>query len=245
MIQSPSGEIAIDSSLCVCSSNSDSGSFTILFTGYLNILSFNSKKEVSEQECIRSKCFFVKEGIQTVEFPRTVEVKDHTLMIREAEPSDAEKMIEYVNTIASESNNISLGPGDFTITPEREKEIVQSYKNKDNMVFLVGYIGDELVALCDFSSSSRPRMKHTGELGISVLKKYWRYGIGRAMLGTLIDWAKSTGIIRKMNLRVTTYNVGGIALYEQMGFKKDGIITRDMKIEGKFVDTIHMGLEID
>ncbi len=180
-----------------------------------------------------------------MKFTREVPVKGYTLLIREAQPADAEKMVEYVNIVAGESDNIGFGPGEITLTVEQEREIVSRYAEADNMIFLVGYIGDELVSLANFSSSQRPRMRHTGEFGMSVKKKYWRHGIGQAMLQALIDWAKGTGIIRKMNLRVTTYNTAGIALYEKMGFKKVGIITRDMMINGKFVDTILMGLEID
>lgn len=180
-----------------------------------------------------------------MEFPRKVPVKDYVLLIREAKPEDAEKMIEYVHIVSGESKNIGFGPGEFNITPEQEREIVTRYLETDNMIFLLGFIGEELVAMANFSSSQRPRLRHTGELGMSVKKKYWRHGIGQAMLQALIDWAKGTGIIRKMNLRVTTYNTAGIALYEKMGFKRVGVITRDMMIDGEFVDTILMGLEID
>ncbi|RMG37308.1 MAG: N-acetyltransferase [Methanobacteriota archaeon] len=178
-------------------------------------------------------------------FQRMVPVKNHTLQIREAIPDDAEKMIEYIEIVSGESKNTGFGPGEFNVTPEQEREIVSRYLQADNMVFLLGFIDDELVAMANFASSQRPRFRHTGELGMSVKKKYWRHGIGQAMLQALIDWAKDTGIIRKMNLRVTTYNTAGIGLYEKMGFKRVGIITRDMMIDGEFVDTILMGLEID
>ncbi len=178
-------------------------------------------------------------------FRREVQVKNHTLLIREAEPSDALNMIDYINIVAGESNNIGFGPGEFDVPVEKEEKILEHYASLDNSIFLVGYIGDELVSVSNFSSSTRPRMRHTGEIGMSVLKKYWRHGIGEAMMRALIDWAIDTGIIRKMNLAVATYNSAGIALYKKTGFRIEGTVTREMMIDGEFVDTHHMGLEID
>ncbi len=178
-------------------------------------------------------------------FRREVQVKNHTLLIREAEPNDAQSMIDYINIVAGESNNIGFGPGEFDVPVEKEEKILEHYAALENSIFLVGYIGDELVSVANFSSSTRPRMRHTGELGMSVLKKYWRHGIGEAMMRSLIGWAKDTGIIRKMNLAVATYNSAGIALYKKTGFRIEGTVTREMMIDGEFVDTHHMGLEID
>ncbi len=154
-------------------------------------------------------------------------------------------MIDYMQIISTESNNIGFGMGEFQMTLEQEREVIRKYSESDNSVFLVGYIDEELVSLGNLSSSARPRMRHSADLGMSVLKKYWRKGIGQAMMHALIDWAKGSGILRKINLEVTTYNTGGIALYKKMGFVTQGTISRRMLIDGEFVTTYHMGLELD
>ena len=154
-------------------------------------------------------------------------------------------MVEYVDAVASESDYLAYGPGDLDLTVEREREIVENYAKSENMIFLVGYIGDELVSIANFASSKRSRLRHRGELGMSVRKKYWRHGIGQAMLQALIDWAKGTGIIRKIDLEVISSNVPAIRLYEKLGFVKEGTIRRALFINGQFVDTHIMGLLID
>ena len=43
-------------------------------------------------------------------------------------------------------------------------------------------------------------------------------------MDTLIDWARSTGSIRKIALRVRTDNARGIALYREKGFEVEGTL---------------------
>jgi len=83
------------------------------------------------------------------------------------------------------------------------------------------------------------------DLGITVKKLYWRRGIGREMMKYLTDWAKQTGIIRKINLSVRNDNVGAINLYKQFGFIEEGTSSWQLLINGKFYDTVIMGLKIE
>ena len=46
------------------------------------------------------------------------------LIIREAEKKDAASIIDYVNTIAGESENITFGPGEFKMTVEEEEKFI-------------------------------------------------------------------------------------------------------------------------
>ncbi|MFH1927275.1 MAG: GNAT family protein [Chloroflexota bacterium] len=66
--------------------------------------------------------------------------------------------------------------------------------------------------------------------------------MGSLMLDTLIDWAKDTGIIKKINLRVRTDNQRAIQLYEGKGFVREGTIRMEMFLDGKYYDHHWMGL---
>ena len=61
----------------------------------------------------------------------------------------------------------------------------------------------------------------------------------------MIDWAKESGIIRKLNLKVLVTNDAAIKLYKKFGFEVEGLIKRDFYIKNKFQDTLIMGLIID
>ncbi len=167
------------------------------------------------------------------------------MTIRRATRSDASKMVQYVSVIGGESDNLTFGLNEFEITPEREELIIESMNSKDNSIMIIGEIDGQIVSMLSMSCGIRPRTRHVGEFGISVRRPYWSLGIGNAMITYLIDWAKNTNIVRKVNLKARSDNANAIALYKKHGFKEEGVSTRDLYINGGFYDCMIMGLEID
>ena len=64
------------------------------------------------------------------------------------------------------------------------------------------------------------------------------------MLDTLIDWARDTEIVKKINLRVRTDNQRAIALYERKGFIREGTIRKEVFLDSHYLDHHWMGLEL-
>ncbi|QEK13126.1 GNAT family N-acetyltransferase [Crassaminicella thermophila] len=167
------------------------------------------------------------------------------LIIRKATSEDAEKTANYKTVIAGESDFLTFGENEIAITTEKERESIESINCKDNSIMIIALLDDEIVGLIVFRGGDRVRVRHVGEIGVTVRKSHWGLGIGSFLFEFLIEWAKQTGIIRKMNLRVRTDNENAIKLYEKYGFKKEGILKRDFYINGIFYDSISMGLLID
>ncbi|MHA1744506.1 MAG: GNAT family N-acetyltransferase [Promethearchaeota archaeon] len=167
------------------------------------------------------------------------------LIIRPAVPEDGADIIDCLNVIAGESDNITFGPGDFGKSIEQEEAYLRSMQDLKNDILVVGVVEGEIICVANVSGGNRPRTEHNASLGITVAKKLWRQGIGTAVLAYLIDWAKKSHIIRKINLSVRTDNAGAITLYKSFGFKKGGLMTREMLIDGVFIDTLEMGKNID
>jgi len=167
------------------------------------------------------------------------------LIIKKAKLEDAKDIIDYVCQTVKESDFFTFGEGEFDVTVEREEMIISKLNESDNGIFIVAVIDNKIVGILNFSGGSKPRIKHTGEFGLSVSKDYWRLGIGRELITYLIDWAKQTNIIKKINLRVREDNERGIKLYTKLGFKKEGIISRDFYVKEKYYNSVCMGLELD
>ncbi|MBI9012206.1 MAG: GNAT family N-acetyltransferase [Clostridiales bacterium] len=167
------------------------------------------------------------------------------LTIRPIEVSDAENMITYLNQIAGESENLTFGLGEFAITLEKEISYLESLQGNGNQMMVVATVDDEIVGNISYNGGHRLRTRHVGEFGISVRKDYWGKGIGKALLQNLIDWAKASPYCEKINLRVRDDNIRAIGLYRKLGFQVEGLIKRDMKINGEFVDCLFMGLKIE
>lgn len=112
-------------------------------------------------------------------------------------------------------------------------------------LYLLAEVADEIVGVLTFSGGKRARVQHQGEVGISVLRTYWNLKIGSHLLAYLIEWARQTDIIRKINLRVRVDNLAAIHLYEKHGFVREGHIIRDFFLHGQFIDAYIMGKQLD
>ena len=166
------------------------------------------------------------------------------LLIREAAPEDARAILDYIECISTESDFLTFGPGEFELTEAEENDFLRKCRQADNELYLVGLINNVVACTLHFSAGHRPRIRHTGELGLSVRMQYWNLGIGSLMLDTLIAWAQLTGFIRKLNLRVRTDNERAIALYRRKGFVTEGTIRKEIFSNGTFFDHYWMGLEL-
>ncbi len=167
------------------------------------------------------------------------------ITLREATPADAEKLLIYIDQVAGESENITFGRGEFGVPLEQERKILEDALNSATTLFLLAETAGEIVGTITFIPGKRPRLAHTGEFGMSVLKKYWGQGVGSHLLARLVGWARDTKAIRKVNLKVRVDNLPAIHLYEKFGFVHEGHETRMFMIDGHFYDVFLMGLEID
>jgi RimJ/RimL family protein N-acetyltransferase len=167
-----------------------------------------------------------------------------TLVIREAEPTDAQAVLDHVHAISAESDYLSFGPGEFEIPIDQEVEILQRFHETANQLYLIGLLDDQIVSTLSFSGGHRRRTQHTGEFGVSVRQDYWGLGIGSRMLDALLAWARGTKIVSKINLRVRTDHPRAIGLYQRKGFTLEGTIRKAICIDGTYYDHHLMGLEL-
>ncbi|WP_195947622.1 GNAT family N-acetyltransferase [Paraclostridium bifermentans] len=168
-----------------------------------------------------------------------------TAILRSPIKEDAQAMIDYLNIIGGESDFITFGKNEFSMSVEAEQDYIERVNNMNNSKNVLIIIEDEIVGIASITSVQKERMKHNGTLGISLRKKYWGIGLGSEIMAYLIDWAKSNKITKKINLLVREDNIRGVKLYEKFGFEKEGLLKKDMYVNGVYYNTIAMGLYID
>ena len=167
-----------------------------------------------------------------------------TLIIRDAEPADAAAALDYVDGVSTESDFLTMAPGEFELTEAQERAILERYLNTENHVFMLAEVDGKIVGMCNFAGGRRQRLQHTGSFGMSVRKAYWGQGIGRVMLDVLIDWAKRSPIVEKVNLQVRADNQRAISLYEQAGFEVEGTERDGLRVNGVSYDLRLMGISV-
>lgn len=166
-------------------------------------------------------------------------------LIRSVKEKDAAAILEYLEKISGESENITFGPGEFDMTLEKERAFLKSIIDSENAVMYIAEIDGEIAGQLHYKGGAKNRTRHDGDFGISVQKKYWNNGIGKALINEMIKWANTSKYCEKINLLVRDDNHKAIALYRKSGFKVEGLKKRDLKINGEFVDALYMGLEIN
>lgn len=164
--------------------------------------------------------------------------------IRKVQVEDAQALIDYINLVAGESDNLTFGDGEFGMTLESEISFLKTYETNDNGAMFLALLDGEIISCMSYGGGKRIRTRHAGEFGISVKKKYWNRGIAHHMLKVLIGWAEASPYCEKMNLRVREDNTKAIQLYEKFGFVKEGLLLKEMKIDGKYINCYFMGRDI-
>ncbi|AFM00521.1 acetyltransferase, ribosomal protein N-acetylase [Desulfitobacterium dehalogenans ATCC 51507] len=181
-----------------------------------------------------------------VEHVKSIQLKNGQLiLIREAVKEDAQELVNYLHKIGGESDFLTFGSGELSISANDEESIIEESRNAKNKIMLLALVDNKVIGCLSFVNGARARTQHTGEFGLSVLKDYWGQGIGSAMLKELIRWAKDSNTIKKLNLRVRSDHAKAIELYKRFGFVQEGMITRELMISEKFYDFCCMGLCID
>ena len=165
--------------------------------------------------------------------------------VREAVPDDAVVLLRYLNGLTTETDFLSMAKDDFDWTEEKERPFIESHQRADNKLLIVGEVDGQIVGLLGFTGDDRTRLRHAGEFGIIVSKTHWQLGLGTALIRHLIDWARASGVVRKIGMRVRCDNERALRLYDRFGFVREGTITRQFAVAGRFHDAYLMGLEID
>lgn len=164
------------------------------------------------------------------------------LTIRVGVPEDAAAMLEYLECVSGESDFLTFGPGEFEMSEAQEAAHLATVHKAPDHLHIVAIDDGVIVACLTFGTGRRQRVRHHGELAISVRRSHWGRRIGALLMDTLIDWARTTGSVRKIALRVRTDNARGIALYRDKGFVVEGALRSEICIDGKYFDLYYMGL---
>lgn len=167
------------------------------------------------------------------------------LIIRSLCAEDAEQAILVCRKAAGETLNMMRYADEWTITEEQERESIRKAEIGPKSLMLGAFIGGRMAGMGSFMPAHPgDRARHRANVGIVVLRAYWRQGIGSAMMQALIDAARTTGI-EQLELDVVADNKPAIALYQKQGFVEYGRHPRMIKYrDGRYADMLLMMLEL-
>lgn len=88
----------------------------------------------------------------------------------------------------------------------------------------------------DFKNRSAECILDIGE------KEFWGKGYGSESLRLLLDYAFLELNLHRVSLRVFAFNDKAVALYEKIGFKREGVSRQAVFRKGQWHDILHMGI---
>lgn len=159
------------------------------------------------------------------------------VVLRNAETSDADDLIEYLKTSAGETRYLIREPDEVRLTHEQEESFIRNKIEAERDLMLIATIDGKHIGNCTLMSmGSFKRYSHRCNIAIALYQQYCGSGIGKIMLQTVLDVAKSIGY-EQAELEVISDNKRAIALYRKLGFEKYGSFPRNMKYsDGQYAD---------
>ena len=163
------------------------------------------------------------------------------IRIREARPDDAEQVIALVRSLAEEPDrNIITGPGEFSLTVDEERRFLAECAAQDHSVFLVAEVDGRIVGALDCQGGQRKAVRHAVTLGMSVHRDWRDQGIGSRLMAEGIEWARRSGVVKRIELSVFARNQRAIHLYEKFGFQVEGRRRKSIYQDGEYLDDLIM-----
>ena len=99
----------------------------------------------------------------------------------------------------------------------------------------------EVVGWCDVVRLDQESFRHGWRLGMGVLPAVRGRGVGRRLAEAAIAAARAKGAER-IELEVFASNTRAIALYERLGFVREGVKRHARKLDGEYDDIVLMAL---
>ena len=163
------------------------------------------------------------------------------IILKSAEPSDAKDLIDYLKITAGETPFLIREPDEITITEEQEISFIESKLSSDRELMLIATADGKHIGNCSLMSVAPfKRYSHRCEIAIALYQKYCDCGIGKIMMQTVLDIAKSLGY-EQAELEVVSDNFRAIELYTKLGFEKYGSFPKNMKYSnGTYADSVWM-----
>lgn len=171
-------------------------------------------------------------------------------LVRSAQPADSERILIAAREVFATTQHVLTQPDEFNLTLSDELAFVESMLAAPDSVFLVALDATnpdgEVVGISSLKRSlPKRKMRHTLDLGMSVISSWRGRGVGTALMASCVQWARARPEIEIVTLAVYQDNAAGLALYRRFGFVPYGHLPRGLKHDdGSTWDQVLMYLDV-
>ncbi len=157
-----------------------------------------------------------------MEYRKTTTLKDgRSCTLRNGTERDGQAIAEVFIQTHGETDNLLTYP-DEGYTVEDGTRFLKEMTENPRGIEIVAEVDGKLVGSAGIDAvSTKEKVRHRAEFGVSVIRSHWGLGIGRALTRACIECARQAGY-EQLELDVVADNAGAIALYESEGFVEFG-----------------------
>jgi RimJ/RimL family protein N-acetyltransferase len=160
------------------------------------------------------------------------------MIIRRAEPSDAEGLTRLGEAVGSEPEGWLVTSNGWRQVSD-ERRYLRAIRRYPNAAVFVAEDERQIVGRLSVARDQHPASRHVADLGLMVAMSHRRRGIGTGLLEAALDWARHSEV-RKLELHVFPHNEAAIRLYEKFGFVQEGYRRGHYRRGNEYVDAILM-----
>jgi RimJ/RimL family protein N-acetyltransferase len=162
--------------------------------------------------------------------------------VRAAEPGDADRLVELARQVGAEKEAWLITGGEWRTAGE-ERRYLRSVRRHSHAAVFVAEAEGAIVGRLSIARDPHPASEHVADVGLMVARAFRRRGAGTALMEEAERWARGAGV-RKLELHVFPHNEPAIALYERLGYAREGLRRRHYRRGGELVDAILMAKEL-
>lgn len=126
-------------------------------------------------------------------------------------------------------------------TPEQVRSYIQTLSDREGI--FIAILDDVILGFqsLDMWAKYTESFDHVGVIGTFLLTKWRGMKISSQLANHTFDFARKNGY-EKLIIYVRSGNKNAQAFYKNIGFVPKGVLTRHVKIDGKYEDEIFMEL---
>lgn len=173
-------------------------------------------------------------------FPKTLEIKGHTLIIRMMTTQDGPRLLAFAQQLSD--HDLLFLRRDIT----KQSTIDKWVRNvEDGVMYTV--LAEEQKQMQGYSSLYRNDFdwsRHVAELRVLVAPQARHFGLGRLLTREAFNVALTLGI-EKIVARMTPDQTGARTVFEELGFRPEALLRNEVKDrEGKTHDILLMANDV-
>ncbi len=158
--------------------------------------------------------------------------------IRKATVKDAKPISSIWKVICEERVYTAINR---PFTPEQVQNYIHSLSNREGILLAIVYnliVGFQSL---DMWAKYTDSFDHVGVIGTFLLPEYRKKNIGHQLADYTFNFAREQAY-EKLIIYIRSGNKNAQAFYKNLGFVSKGVLTRQVKIDGKYEDEIFMEL---